>query len=204
MGKAYAPLLHEQQLSRITSSHISGSPVNTGDRHGTCTSKNRHCVETSEINQEKLLMKNLKRSFVVLSAVGLLSVPALAGAQTPPSQPPSSPSSPQTPSSPRPDPATPPTAAPMPSQDSASAKSTTVKGELVSVDDVAKSITIKDETGAEQKFTYDDKTDVSGAKEGVAGLATKAGSKVTVKFKDGAAGKLATKIEVARAAGSQQ
>jgi hypothetical protein len=90
----------------------------------------------------------------------------------------------------------------MPS-DSASAKSQTVKGELVSVDDVAKSITIKDDKGAEQKFTYDDKTDVSGAREGVAGLATRAGSKVTVKFTDGAAGKLATKIEVAKAAGSQ-
>jgi hypothetical protein len=146
-------------------------------------------------------MKTLKNTFVVLSAVGLLSVPAYVAAQDPPS-PPSS--QPQTPS-PRPEPAAPPTAAPMPSaQDSASAKSTTVKGELVSVDDVAKSITIKDETGAEQKFTYDDKTDVSGAKEGVAGLATRAGSKVTVKYKDGAAGKLATKIEVARAAGSQQ
>jgi hypothetical protein len=145
-------------------------------------------------------MQTLKRTFVVLSAVGLLSVPAYVAAQDP--QPPSSPS-PSAPQSPRPDPSSPsqPTA-PMPS-DSASAKSQTVKGELVSVDDVAKSITIKDDKGAEQKFTYDDKTDVSGAREGVAGLATRAGSKVTVKFTDGAAGKLATKIEVAKAAGSQ-
>ena len=72
----------------------------------------------------------------------------------------------------------------------------------MSVDDVAKSITIKDDTGAELKFTYDDKTDVSGAREGVAGLATRAGSKVTVKFKEDAAGKLATKIEVAKAPGA--
>jgi hypothetical protein len=145
-------------------------------------------------------MQTLKRTFVVLGAVGLLSVPAYVAAQDP--QPPSSPS-PSAPQSPRPDPSSPsqPTA-PMPS-DSASAKSQTVKGELVSVDDVAKSITIKDDKGAEQKFTYDDKTDVSGAREGVAGLATRAGSKVTVKFTDGAAGKLATKIEVAKAAGSQ-
>jgi hypothetical protein len=149
-------------------------------------------------------MQNLKRTFVALSAVGLLSIPAYVAAQDP--QPPSSPSpsSPSAPQSPRPDPSSPssPTAAPMPS-DTASAKSQTVKGELVSVDDVAKSITIKDDKGAEQKFTYDDKTDVSGAREGVAGLATRAGSKVTVKFTDGAAGKLATKIEVAKAAGSQ-
>jgi hypothetical protein len=142
-------------------------------------------------------MQTFKRTFVMLSAVGLLSVPAYVAAQDP--QPPSQPSQPTSPA-PRPDPAP---AAPMPS-DSPSAKSDTVKGELVSVDDVAKSITIKDDKGAEQKFTYDDKTDVSGAREGVAGLATRAGSKVTVKFKDGAAGKLATKIEVQRAPGSQQ
>jgi hypothetical protein len=146
-------------------------------------------------------MQTFKRTFVMLSAVGLLSVPAYVAAQDP--QPPSQPSTPsQPPSAPRPDPATP---APMPSDSaSQSAKSQTVKGELVSVDDVAKSITIKDDKGAEQKFTYDDKTDVSGAREGVAGLATRAGSKVTVKFTDGAAGKLATKIEVQRAPGSQQ
>jgi hypothetical protein len=142
-------------------------------------------------------MQTFKRTFVMLSAVGLLSVPAYVAAQDP--QPPSQPSQPTTPA-PRPEPAP---AAPMPT-DSPSAKSQTVKGELVSVDDVAKSITIKDDKGAEQKFTYDDKTDVSGAREGVAGLATRAGSKVTVKFTDGAAGKLATKIEVQRAPGSQQ
>jgi hypothetical protein len=142
-------------------------------------------------------MQTFKRTFVMLSAVGLLSVPAYVAAQDP--QPPSQPSQPTSPA-PRPEPAP---AAPMPS-DSPSAKADTVKGELVSVDDVAKSITIKDDKGAEQKFTYDDKTDVSGAREGVAGLATRAGSKVTVKFKDGAAGKLATKIEVQRAPGSQQ
>ena len=141
-------------------------------------------------------MQTFKRTFVMLSAVGLLSVPAYVAAQDP--QPPSQPTQP-TPA-PRPDPAP---VAPMPT-DSPSAKSQTAKGELVSVDDVAKSITIKDDKGAELKFTYDDKTDVSGAREGVAGLATRAGSKVTVKFTDGAAGKLATKIEVQRAPGSQQ
>ena len=92
----------------------------------------------------------------------------------------------------------------MAQEQSASAKTQTAKGELVSVDDAAKSITIKDETGAELKFAYDAKTDVSGAKEGVAGLATRAGSKVTVKYKDEAGSKLATKIEVQRAPGSQQ
>ena len=145
-------------------------------------------------------MQTLKKTFVVLSAVGVLSLPSYVAAQDPPAQPPSQPSTPS-PSSPRPDPATP---APMPQEQSASAKTQTAKGELVSVDDAAKSITIKDETGAELKFAYDAKTDVSGAKEGVAGLATRAGSKVTVKYKDEAGSKLATKIEVQRAPGSQQ
>jgi hypothetical protein len=157
---------------------------------------------TNRINQERLLMQTLKRTFVALSAVGLLSIPAFAAAQTPPSSP--SPSSPQSQPA-RPDPAgPPPTAAPMPQENPSAGKSQTAKGELVSVDDVAKSITIKDDTGAEVKFTYDDKTDVTGGKEGVAGLATKAGSKVTVKFKEEGASKLATKIEVAKAPGSQQ
>lgn len=147
-------------------------------------------------------MQTFKRTFVMLSAVGLLSVPAYVAAQDPQPAQPSTPS-PSTPAA-RPDPAQPPAAAPMPSESASSAKSQTVKGELVSVDDAAKSITIKDDKGAEQKFAYDDKTDVSGAREGVAGLATRAGSKVTIKYTEGAAGKLATKIEVARAAGSQQ
>jgi hypothetical protein len=145
-------------------------------------------------------MQTLKRTFVALSAVGLLSLPVYAAAQDP--QPPSTPS----PSAPRAEPQSPatPSPAPMPQESASSAKSQTAKGELVSVDDVAKSITIKDETGAELKFTYDAKTDVSGAKEGVAGLATRAGSKVTVKFKEEGATKLATKIDVQRAPGSQQ
>jgi cytoskeletal protein RodZ len=135
-------------------------------------------------------MQTLKRTFVVLSAVGLLSIPAYVAAQDPPAQPPSTPQAePQAQPQPQP-------LAPMP-EARESAKSKTAKGELVSVDDVAKSITIKDETGAELKFAYDDKTDVSGAKEGVAGLATRAGSKVTVKYTDGAT-KTATKIEVQR------
>jgi hypothetical protein len=137
-------------------------------------------------------MKNLKRTFVMLSAVGILSIPTFAAAQDPQQPPPSQPSAPQ------PVPEPPPALAPMPQSDAAATEAKTVKGELVSVDDAAKSITIKDDTGAEVKFTYDDKTDVSGAREGVAGLATQAGAKVTVKFKEEAGAKLATKIEVAK------
>lgn len=144
-------------------------------------------------------MQTLKRSFIVLSTAALLAVPAYVLAQDPPRpRDPSSPASPQTPS-----PATPQTPAPMP-QERASAKTLTAKGEIVSVDDATKTLTIKDETGADMKFTYDDKTDVSGAKEGIAGLATQTGSKVTVKYSGEGAIKTATKIEVQRQRGTSQ
>jgi len=140
-------------------------------------------------------MQTLKRTFVVMSAAALLSIPAYALAQDPPR--PQDPSSPQSP-------ATPQTPAPLPQERAtASPKTMTAKGELVSVDDATKTLTIKDESGAELKFAYDDKTDVSGAKEGIAGLATRAGSKVTVKYTGDGAAKTATKIEVQRQAGSQ-
>lgn len=143
-------------------------------------------------------MQTLKRTFVALSAVALLSVPMIAAAQDPPASPQTPQATPQTP------PASPSTPA-MPQESTRSAaKTQTAKGELVSVDDATKMITIKDDTGAELKFAYNDKTDVAGAKDGVAGLATKSGTKVTVKYTDEAGSKTATKIEVQRgAAGSQ-
>lgn len=140
-------------------------------------------------------MKTLKRTFVAMSAVALLSVPMMASAQDPPAAPRSTPqATPQTPP-----PSSPQTPA-MPQERSA-AKSQTAKGELVSVDEATKMITIKDETGAELKFAYTDKTDVGGGVKDVAGLATKSGTKVTVKFTEEAGQKTATKIDVQRAAG---
>jgi hypothetical protein len=142
-------------------------------------------------------MQTLKRTFVALSAVALLSIPMMAAAQDPPSAPrtPTPQAEPQAP------PAAPQTPA-MAQERPSAAKSLTAKGELVSVDDATKMITIKDETGAELKFAYNDKTDVAGAKDGVAGLATKSGTKVTVKYTDEGGQKLATKIDVQRGATS--
>ena len=80
-----------------------------------------------------------------------------------------------------------------------SAKAETVKGELVKVDADAKSITIKGADGVETQFAYNDTTEVAGGRDGVAGLATKAGSKVTVHFSGTGATKTATKIEVSGA-----
>ena len=48
-------------------------------------------------------------------------------------------------------------------------------------------------------FAYNDTTEVAGGREGVAGLATKAGSKLTVHFTTDMGKKTATKIEVAGA-----
>jgi hypothetical protein len=73
-----------------------------------------------------------------------------------------------------------------------------VTGDLVTVDTAAKSITVKLANGNEEKFTYNDTTEISGAKDGAAGLATMKEGRVTVHFKDDSASrsKLATRIIV--------
>lgn len=122
-------------------------------------------------------------------AAAFIALPALAGAQQP-NQPPPSPS---------PSPAPAPAPAPMPSEqraDRADKKTDVAKGELVKVDADAKKITIKDAAGVETEFAYTATTEVAG-REGVAGLATKSGSKVTVHFTNDMGTKTATKIEVA-------
>jgi hypothetical protein len=76
------------------------------------------------------------------------------------------------------------------------ARAMNASGELVKVDTDANTISIKGAGGAEQLFSYNDQTEVTGGREGVAGLATKAGSRVTIEYKDEAGSKLATKIQV--------
>ena len=120
-----------------------------------------------------------KMTFPALAAA-LFIAPALAGAQ-----------------SPSPSPAPAPTQAPAPSAAEPRAdKAMTAKGELVKVDATAKTITIKGADGVETEFAYTATTDVKGGSDGVAGLATKSGSKVTVHFTSDMGKKTATKIEV--------
>jgi Cu/Ag efflux protein CusF len=120
-----------------------------------------------------------KMTFPALAAA-LFIAPALAGAQ-----------------SPSPSPAPAPTQAPAPSAAEPRAdKAMTAKGELVKVDADAKTITIKGADGVETEFAYSAATEVPGARDGVAGLATKSGSKVTVHFTNDMGKKTATKIEV--------
>jgi len=99
--------------------------------------------------------------------------------------------------SPSPNPPSP-TAAPAPmAQEPKAARAEVASGELVKVDVDAKTISIKGADGAETVFSYNDRTDVGGgARDGVAGLATKAGTQVTVHFTSDMGTKTATKIEV--------
>jgi hypothetical protein len=131
-----------------------------------------------------------KMTFPAIAAAAFLVAPALAGAQSP---------NPQTPPT-----STPPATAPAPAPgagveqraDRATAKAETARGELVKVDADAKKITIKDAMGVETEYAYTDATEVAGGRDGVAGLATKSGSKVVVHFKSDMGTKTATKIEV--------
>jgi len=111
----------------------------------------------------------------------------LAAAQNPPSPPP-----------PTEQPATPPAAEP-----SAQAPTTAtadhaqkMTGELLSVDPTTKMLTIKSDDGRESKFSYNDQTVITGVKEQAAGLATAAGSKVTVEYTGSGDSMVATKIKV--------
>ena len=102
--------------------------------------------------------------------------PGAPGAQAPPDQP-------------RPQPSPSPSAQAKPEEQ-------TARGELSSIDATAKMLTIKPAAGAEQKFQYNDSTKVTGARGGVAGLATESGKQVTVHFKNEGANRVATEIEV--------
>jgi Cu/Ag efflux protein CusF len=117
----------------------------------------------------------MKRTLFVVATSALLIAPAFALAQDPPPQQP-------------------------PAQDRPAAQAapaSSAEGELVKVDADAKTLSIKSADGKEMQFTYTEATEVSGARGGVAGLATKAGSKVTVQFTEAGGAKTATKIEVA-------
>jgi len=76
-----------------------------------------------------------------------------------------------------------------------------ISGELLKVDTDAKTLAVKTSDGTEVHFGYTDQTEVTGAEKGVAGLATMAGTQVTVHYerqKEAGEGPAytATKIEV--------
>jgi hypothetical protein len=71
----------------------------------------------------------------------------------------------------------------------------TAQGELLDVDGKATTLTIKAQAG-EMTFRYNDQTKVTGARNGVAGLATMTGSQVTVMYRKDGPINLATSIDV--------
>jgi hypothetical protein len=129
--------------------------------------------------------------FGALLAFTLIAGAASAQDQARPTQPGA-----QAPDQPRPQPGAP--AQPSPGAPSAQAKpqAQTARGELSSIDAAAKMLTIKPTDGAEQKFTYNDETKVTGARGGVAGLATQSGKEVVVHFMAQGPNRVATEIEV--------
>ena len=76
----------------------------------------------------------------------------------------------------------------------------TFAGTLTKVDAAKKVITVKG-TGAEPEmtFTYDDKTQVTGAEKTVEGLAGKSGATLKVSYREEGANRIATRIDVSEA-----
>jgi hypothetical protein len=71
-----------------------------------------------------------------------------------------------------------------------------VRGELLSVDAVAKTLSIRTAEKTDMQFRYTEHTEVTGAQEGRAGLATMTHALVTVHFTREGPVNVATKIEV--------
>ena len=70
------------------------------------------------------------------------------------------------------------------------------QGQLVKVNATTKTMTIRTAQGAQLPFAYTDDTKVIGADSGVAGLATMAGTDVTVHFVKKGSDNVALQIEV--------
>jgi hypothetical protein len=107
----------------------------------------------------------IKKSFILsLAACGLLTIGSTAFAQTP-----------------APDPQRPPDTQTQRAKDPAP-----IAGDLTNVDTTAKTLTVKTADGNEVTLKYTEATEITGAKGGVAGLATMKDSKVTVHFTEDA------------------
>jgi hypothetical protein len=72
---------------------------------------------------------------------------------------------------------------------------TPITGELVAVDESAKTFAVKTASEGELKFSYSEKTVITGADKIVSGLAG-AGTEVTVTYDSHGTAKVATRIEV--------
>jgi hypothetical protein len=71
-----------------------------------------------------------------------------------------------------------------------------VTGELISLDTSTKTLVLKTDAETQMKFSYSETTEIVGADKGSEGLATKAGSIVTVTYSVHGTANVAIKIEV--------
>ena len=71
-----------------------------------------------------------------------------------------------------------------------------VTGEILSLNTGTKTLVVKTAADTEMKFTYSGETEIVGADKGTEGLATKAGSIVTVTYNVHGTANVAIKIEV--------
>lgn len=76
---------------------------------------------------------------------------------------------------------------------------TTLEGELVRVDTMARLIVVKTADGKEEQLAYTDSTKVSGAQKSVAGLANSTPAQVSVRFTGSGSNRVATEITVREA-----
>ena len=122
----------------------------------------------------------ITKSLIALSVfVFVLGTAVSVSAQTPPPQ------------------ATPQAQQAPPAGDQAQAQlKSPVEGELLSVDTEKKVVEIKLANGKEEKFTYTDTTEISGAEKNAAGLATMKEGRVTVHFTENAQTKAKTATRI--------
>ena len=83
----------------------------------------------------------------------------------------------------------------QPQQKEKDQPATPLIGEMISVDDKAKTFSIKTASEGEVKFSYTDETVIVGAEKGAQGLAA-AGTEVTVHYDSHGTAKVATRVEV--------
>lgn len=85
---------------------------------------------------------------------------------------------------------------PAPSDHSRAQAPEPVTGEILGVDEKARTIVVKTTTSTEMKFSYSDETEIVGGEKGPKGLATSTGAVVTVTYGVHGTTNVAIKIEV--------
>ena len=75
------------------------------------------------------------------------------------------------------------------------------RGELLKVDTTGQTFTIKQPNNEEMQFQYNSSTKVEGSQNGVQGLSSETGTRVTVHYREQSGQRLATRIEIIKSDG---